>query len=131
MSVTVDAGALQRLDQRIGQPLRQLVQRHQPVGGVARRHRRMPPAVAERDAAERQPRSARSARAACSSSLRIAGAGSLAAVGQRRKVIEQAARARRVVLREDVRLRGNQRAQPRATASARPSRPTSGLSRRT
>ena len=52
----VDAGGLQRLDQRIGQPLRQLVQRHEAVGRVVGRQRRVPPAIAERDAAERQPR---------------------------------------------------------------------------
>ena len=52
----LDAGALQRLDQRIGQPLRELVQRHEAVGRVVGLDRRMAPAIAERNAAERQPR---------------------------------------------------------------------------
>ena len=48
MSVTVDAGPFQRLDQRIGQPLRQLVERHEAVGGVVALDRGMAPGVAER-----------------------------------------------------------------------------------
>ena len=34
----LDAGRLQRLDQRVGQPLRELVQRHEPARGVVRGH---------------------------------------------------------------------------------------------
>ena len=52
----LDAGRLQRLDQRVGQPLRQLVQRHEPARGVVGGERRMAPAIAERHAAELEPR---------------------------------------------------------------------------
>ena len=40
-------GALQRLNQRIGQPLGQLVQRHQFAGGVFGRQIRVTPAIAQ------------------------------------------------------------------------------------
>jgi hypothetical protein len=53
--VYANASRLQRLDQGLGQPLRQLVQRHQTAGRIRRRQRRMFPAIAERDAAQRQP----------------------------------------------------------------------------
>jgi len=53
-----DAGFLERLDERIGEPLRELVERHQPGGA---RHgvifggdRVMAPHVAERDAGKRE-----------------------------------------------------------------------------
>src|SRR5260370_1388967 len=50
-----DTGPLQRLDQRIGEPLRELVDRHEAVRRIGALDRRMPPGVAERYAAERQP----------------------------------------------------------------------------
>ena len=61
MSVTVEAGPMQRLDQRMSQPLRQLVRRHEtrwshPLVTSAG----MPPAVAERDTVERPGATARS-----------------------------------------------------------------------
>ena len=104
----VDAGSLQRLDERIGQPLRELVQRYQAAGGIGGRHRRMPPAIAERDAAQRQPRwpdrpellqqfrQDRRRRAACRPSASIAS----------RSI--QAAGPRRVAAAKNVRLRGDQ-----------------------
>ena len=46
---------LQRLDQRIGQPLRQLVERHETVGRVGALDRGMFPGVAQRHAAEHDP----------------------------------------------------------------------------
>ena len=45
----------QRLDQRVGQPLRQLVQRHQTRAGTGAAGGRMRPHVAEVDAAECEP----------------------------------------------------------------------------
>ena len=54
---TIDVGddearRLQRLDQRIGQPLGELVQRHQAGGEIVRPQRRMVPAIAKGDASE-------------------------------------------------------------------------------
>ena len=69
----LEARPFQRLDQRIGEPLRQLVEGHEPRVRVAARRQRMAPGVAEIDAAEHDapgqigPRWARSA-------SRIAGA---------------------------------------------------------
>ena len=102
MSVTVDAGRLQRLDQRIGQPLRQLVERHQAVGRVVARDRRMAPGIAERNAAELDAATARSARDG-PAALRMARRGQRAALGLRGEMIEEPAGPRRVVAREDVR----------------------------
>eukprot|EP01038_Epipyxis_sp_PR26KG_P019246 gene19246-27267_t len=51
-----DAGPLQRLDQRIGQPLRELVEGHEPGRGGALRDQRVAPGVAQRDARQRQAR---------------------------------------------------------------------------
>src|SRR5262249_4149859 len=50
----VDARRLDRLDQRIGKPLRQLVERHQLVGRVVAPDCRMPPRVTERNTLQRQ-----------------------------------------------------------------------------
>ena len=126
MSVTVMPDHLQRLDQRIGEPLRQLVDRHEAVGGVVAPDRGMPPGVAERDAAERQP-----------------------ARPDRPEMLEQRfedarrrqARRPRPARRDDRRGRRAARdprartpagcaataAPRRASSAARPSRPTSGL----
>ena len=49
-------GAFHRLDQGIGEPLRQLVERHEPVGGIVRAQRRMLPAIAQGNAPQRDPR---------------------------------------------------------------------------
>ena len=101
---------LQRFDERIGQPLRELVQRYQAAGGIRGRHGRMPPAVAERDAAERQPR--RPDRPELLQQLRQnRRRGQLSTVRQHRKPVVQAAGPRRVVAAEDIRFRGDQPAQ--------------------
>ena len=55
MSITSMPGRLERLDQRISQPLRELVQRDEAVAGVVAADRRVPPAIAERDAVDHQP----------------------------------------------------------------------------
>ncbi len=96
----LDAGALQRLDQRIGHPLRQLVQWHQAACRVVGHQRRMPPAIAERDALERDAR--RPDRPKLHQELRQDGCGLDAAIaGLRNEMIEQAAGPRGVLDRED------------------------------
>src|SRR5207237_6291069 len=45
----------ERLDQRVGQPLRELVQGHETVGDVVAPERGVAPAIAERDVVELQP----------------------------------------------------------------------------
>ena len=105
-----DAGGLQRFDERVGQPLRELVQRHQAAGRILRRQRRMPPAVAERDAAQRQPRWPDR-----SELLQEFGEdrrrGKLPIVRQHRQSVEQAAGPRCVEAAEYVGLQGHQRAE--------------------
>src|SRR3954451_6527827 len=49
-----DARPLQRLDQRVGEPLRELVDRDEAIGGVVALDRGMAPGVAERDTAKRK-----------------------------------------------------------------------------
>ena len=68
------SGALERLDQRIAQPLRQLVQRHEAGGRIIRLDRRMTPAIAERDAGE-SSRDGQIGPSWFSTADRIAGAG--------------------------------------------------------
>ena len=107
----LDAGPLQRLDQRIGQPLRQLVQRHQPAGFVVGFQRRMPPAVAERHAAERQPR--RPDRPEMREQFRQDDRrGERPILRERGEMIEQAAGARRVVAAKNLRRRQHGPAEP-------------------
>jgi hypothetical protein len=48
-----NACTLERLDQRVSQPLRELMQRHQSVRDIRCHKRRMLPAIAKRDTAER------------------------------------------------------------------------------
>ena len=103
----LDAGPLQRLDQRIGEPLRQLVQRHEAVGLVVGLQRGMLPAIAERDAAERQPR--RPDRPEMRQHFRQDDRrGDPLVLGQRGQMIEQPAGTRRVVAAENLR-RGHHR----------------------
>ena len=98
-----DARRLQRLDQRIGEPLRQLVERHQAVGRVVAPDRRMAPAVAERHAAQRQP--ARPDRPEMrAAALRRIAAPAAVVRRLRRQMIEQPARPRSSCMREHVRL---------------------------
>ena len=52
----LDPRPLQRLDQGIAQPLRELVEGHEPGRGLARRDQRMAPGVAERNPAQGQAR---------------------------------------------------------------------------
>ncbi len=58
----LEARGLQRLDQGVAEPLRQLVDRDQAVGGVGALQRGMPPAVAQVDAAQASGGPARSVR---------------------------------------------------------------------
>ena len=104
----LDARLLERLDQRIGQPLRELVQRHEAVARIVAADRRVPPAIAERDAVDRPagpPRSGRAPRAAVRGSPGRGG-GRLGAGGEH--VVEAAGAA----AREQVRPRQHLRAEP-------------------
>ena len=96
-----DAGPLQRLDQRIGEPLRQLVQRHEAARSRrAVDQRRMAPAIAERDAAERHPRRPDRPELQQQFATGCCGAGDRPAVGLGDEMIEQPAGPRRVVAGE-------------------------------
>src|ERR1043166_4402813 len=53
--INYDSGMLQRLDQRISEPLGELVERDQTVARVRPLHRGVTPGVAEADAAEAEP----------------------------------------------------------------------------
>ncbi len=111
-----DAGLLQRLDQRIGEPLRQLVERHEAVGRVVAPDRRMPPGVAERDAAEREPARPDRSEMRRSSASRIRGAGNRPSSACAGEMVEQAARARAIVARR--RPPGSRRPPRRASRAA-------------
>src|SRR3984885_1376982 len=99
----LDARGLQRLDQGVCKPLRELVQRYQAVRGVVGDQRGMLPAVAERDPTERQPR--RPDRSELLQQFgQDDGSGKATVFGARGQLIEQAAGTRRVVTAEYVRL---------------------------
>ena len=122
-----DAGRLQRLDQRIGEPLRQLVQRHEPARRVVASTRR--DAASSRRAAtppsvqSRRPDRARDGR---SSAARIARRGKRAAFGLRRQMVEQPAGPRPSARANTSGLAATA-APSRRSSAARPSSPTSGL----
>ena len=129
----LDAGRLQRLDERVGEPLRELVQRHEPARGVVRGHRRMAPAVAQGDAAEleaRRPYAPEVAQQLGEDGRR----GDRAIPGQRGQMIEQPTGTRRIGAREDLGFCRNRGAEPaqqgRAAVQARqrvgPRSPESG-----
>src|SRR5438270_6503519 len=87
----LNAGRLQRLDQRISQPLRELVERHEAVCCVVALQCRMPPSIAKRNAAEQQaqrPNGAEMAQQRVKDGIRTD-----AAVSLRREIVEEAARA--------------------------------------
>ena len=128
--VTRDAGPLERLEQRVGEPLRQLVERH-PAGGRCRRRRRARMRARRRRAARRRAAAARpdrrrGRRAAPRRIARRAATRRSRAVGGQR--VEQRAGPRR--RRRTRRGCARSAAPSRRSSAARPSRPTSGLSSR-
>ena len=121
----VHAGPFERLEQRVGQPLRQLVERHPAVGEAGPAHGVVAPAVAERHVAQWLL----AAGQIPDSDARICDRMSCAAIRC----------ARRPDQRRTGRRAGRARRTPRAATpaprpagaagSTRPSRPTSGLPR--
>ena len=104
-----DAGPFERLEQRIGEPLRELVERHQPAVGPSPPACGMAPDVAERDAAERRAGHAPDrAEAVEQRARRIAGAEQPSGRGRSR--IEQRAGTRRRRRRRRAALRARRRA---------------------
>ncbi|CCD99338.1 hypothetical protein BRAS3809_2590011 [Bradyrhizobium sp. STM 3809] len=106
-----EASALQRFDQRIAQPLRQLVQRDEAGGGICGDQGGMPPAVAERDALQGQPRWPD--RAELQQHLLQDVGGRETATGRRSgELIEQAAGTRAILGSEHLRLCRRDLAEP-------------------
>ncbi len=91
-----DAGALQGFDERVAQPLRQLVQRQEAVRRIVALDGAVPPCVAERHAGEAQPVLPNGAEIDEQGAQYLRG-GQGAVASRRCKMIEQAAGARAVM----------------------------------